>query len=265
MNKALLDPKIHITVLLVTVLSEYIGIKRITVGPGVMLFLPMLYALVITGALTIKRLGFFKREQSVAASPLITLSILFLVARIAVIIGPNIMTIIAAGPALLLQELGNLGTIFLALPVALLLGLKREAVGATHSIAREPNVALISEDYTLDSPEGLGVLGVYVIGTLFGAIFMGLFAGFLASTTPLHPYALAMASGVGSGSMMAASSGSLLALFPDMKDQIAAFAGASNLISTGSGLYVSIFVALPLTEWLYKKLEPVLGRKKSVE
>jgi len=74
-----------------------------------------------------------------------------------------------------------------------------------------------------------------------------------------------MASGVGSGSMMAASSGSLLALFPDMKDQIAAFAGASNLISTGSGLYVSIFVALPLTEWLYKKLEPVLGRNKSVE
>ena len=48
MNKALLDPKIHITVLLVTVLSEFIGIKRVTVGPGVMLFLPMLYALVIT-------------------------------------------------------------------------------------------------------------------------------------------------------------------------------------------------------------------------
>lgn len=265
MNKALLDPKIHLTVLIVTVLSEFIGTKRVTIGPGVMLFLPMLYALVITGMMTFKRFKFFTREQSVAASPLITLSILFLVARIAVIIGPNIMTIIAAGPALLLQELGNLGTIFLALPVALLLGLKRETIGATHSIAREPNVALISEKYTLDSPEGLGVLGVYVIGTLFGAIFIGLFAGFLASVTPLHPYALAMACGVGSGSMMAASSGSLIALFPEMKDQIAAFAGASNLISTGSGLYVSLFIALPMTEWLYRKLEPILGRKKKAE
>ena len=40
---------------------------------------------------------------------------------------------------LVCQEFGNLGTILVALPIALLLGFKREAVGMTHSIAREKN------------------------------------------------------------------------------------------------------------------------------
>lgn len=258
MRRVIFNPKIHCIVLLITVLAEFIGTRRLQIGPGVMLFLPMLYALVAAAVLTLKPIRMFSKEESASASPLITISIFFLIAKIAVVIGPNVKTIVQAGPALILQELGNLGTIFLALPVGLLLGLKRELIGATHSIAREPNLGLVSEKYGLDSPEGIGVLGVYVMGTLFGAIFLGLFAGFLATATPLHPYALAMACGVGSGSMMAASSGTLVHLFPEMKDQIITFAGASNLCSLGSGLYVSILIGLPLTEWLYKVLE---GRK----
>lgn len=208
----------------------------------------------------IAHLKLFNADESKVASPIITVSILFLVAKIAVTIGPNIKTILSAGPALILQELGNLGTALIGVPIAILLGLKRETIGATHSIGREPNVAIISEKYGLDSPEGRGVLGVYVVGTLFGAVFMGLFAGFLASVTPLHPYALAMACGVGSGSMMAASSGSLIALYPHLKDQITAFAGASNLATMADGVYATIFLALPMTHWMYWKLEPILGR-----
>lgn len=260
-RKGLLNPKIHCVVLLITVLAELVGVRKVQIGPGVMLFLPMLYALVAAALLTLRPIRLFSREDSASASPLITLSIFFLIAKIAVVIGPNVKTIVQAGPALILQELGNLGTIFLALPIGIVLGLRRELIGATHSIAREPNLGLVSERYGLDGPEGIGVLGVYVMGTLFGAIFLGLFAGFLATATPLHPYALAMACGVGSGSMMAASSGTLVHLFPEMKDQIVAFAGASNLCSPGSGLYVSILVGLPLTEWLYK----VLGGRKGGE
>ena len=70
----------------------------------------------------------------------------------------SLSTVIQAGPALLLQEIGNLGTIFLALPFALLLGLKREAIGATHSINRETNLALITDMYGPDSPEARGSL-----------------------------------------------------------------------------------------------------------
>ena len=134
------------------------------------------------------------------------------------------------------------------------LGLKRETIGAAHSIAREPNVALIGERYGLDSAEGRGVMGVYIAGTVFGTIFFGVMASFAAAYLPFHPYALAMAAGVGSASMMTAAVGSLSVMYPQMADQIAAFGAASNMLSGLDGLYMCIWMALPLTEWLYKKI-----------
>ena len=158
-----------------------------------------------------------------------------------------------ASPALILQEFGNLGTVLLGVPVAVYLGLKRETIGAAHSIAREPNVALIGEKFGLDSSEGRGVMGVYIAGTVFGTIFFGLMASVAASVLPIHPYALAMASGVGSASMMTAAVGSLVAMYPDMADQLAAFGAASNMLSGLDGLYMSVWLGLPMTEWLYKR------------
>lgn len=137
--------------------------------------------------------------------------------------------------------------------MAVLLGLKRETIGAAHSIAREPNVALIGERFGLDGSEGRGVMGVYIAGTVFGTIFFGLMASIASSTLPFHPYALAMAAGVGSASMMTAAVGSLSAMYPDMANQIAAFGAASNMLSGLDGLYMSIWMGLPMTEWLYKK------------
>ena len=63
-----------------------------------------------------------------------------------------------------------------------------------------------------------------------------------------------MASGVGSGSMMTAGVGSLAAMFPEMEEMITAFGVASNMLSGLDGLYMSLWVALPLSEWLYKKV-----------
>ena len=42
-----------------------------------------------------------------------------------------------------------------------------------------------------------------------------------------------------------------------MKDQILALAAASNMLSGLDGLYMSIWMGLPMTEWLYKKLYPL--------
>ena len=42
------------------------------------------------------------------------------IAKFGVGVGPNIEQIIAAGPALLLQKLGNVATVLIALPVAVL-------------------------------------------------------------------------------------------------------------------------------------------------
>lgn len=246
------DWRLHAIVFAIVCLTEFIGTHRFSVGPGVILLLPMLYAIII--GLILYFTPIIKEKQSKNAEPLIVLGVTLLIAKIGVIIGPSLPSLIEAGPALVLQELGNLGTILFALPVAILLGLKRESIGMTHSIAREPNVGLIMDKYGFNSPEGRGVMAIYIFGTVFGAVFMGLISGFLATLTPLHPLSFAMASGVGSGSMMAAASGSLIAAFPELETDIIAFAGASNLLSLSTGLYMSIFIGLPLTEKLYSFL-----------
>ncbi|WP_408007949.1 DUF3100 domain-containing protein [Pseudalkalibacillus sp. A8] len=251
------DWRLHAIVFVIVLLTEWIGIHQFSVGPGVILLLPMLYAILIGLALYFTPI--IKEKQSKNAEPLIVLGVTLLIAKIGVIIGPSLPQIIEAGPALLLQEFGNLGTIILALPLAVALGIKRESIGMTHSVAREPNVGLIMDKFGFNSPEGRGVMAIYIFGTVFGAVFMGLISGFLATLTPLHPYSFAMASGIGSGSMMAAASGSLVAAFPEMENNILAFAGASNLLSLSTGLYMSIFIGLPLTEKFYE----VLNKRKN--
>ncbi|MHC8517836.1 DUF3100 domain-containing protein [Sporosarcina sp. ITBMC105] len=246
------DWRLHAIVLGIVVITELIGTFKIPVGPGVILLLPMLYALVI--GLVLYFTPVVKEKQSKNAEPIIVLGVSLLLAKIGVIIGPSLPEVIAAGPALLLQELGNLGTILIALPVAVWLGLKREAIGMTHSIGREPNVGLIMDKFGINSPEGRGVMAMYIFGTVFGAVFLGLISGLLATLTPLSPLSFAMASGVGSGSMMAAASGSLIAAFPELESQIVAFSGASNLLSLSTGLWVSIFIGLPLTEKIYARM-----------
>ncbi|MGO4888230.1 DUF3100 domain-containing protein [Anaerobacillus sp. MEB173] len=255
------DWRLHGIVFAIVIITELIGTHSFTVGPGVVLLLPMLYAIIIGISLYFTPL--VKEKQSKNAEPLIVLGVTLLIAKIGVIIGPSLPQIIAAGPALLLQEFGNLFTIFIALPVAVLLGLKRESIGMTHSVAREPNVGLIMDKFGFNSPEGRGVMAIYIFGTVFGAVFMGLMSGFLATLTPLHPLSFAMASGIGSGSMMAAASGSLVAAFPHLENDIIAFAGASNLLSLSTGLYMSIFIGLPLTEKLYNMMTKRRDKKKN--
>ena len=232
--------KLHFIALCLVVISEYIGIVKFNLGKGVIALFPMLYAMIF-GVLT-KYLKIANEKDMEDAGSLVSVTLLLLMAKYGTTIGPSFPKIISASPALILQEFGNIGTVLLGVPVALFLGLKRETIGATHSIAREPNIAIIADKYGLDSP-----------GTVFGTVFIGLLASFLAAYTPLHPYSLAMASGVGSASMMTASVGALSTLYPDMADTIAAFGASSNLLSGLDGVYMSIWIALPLTEYLYKK------------
>lgn len=264
--KSMLDWRLHVVVVLASLLAEWIGILRFPLGPGTLLLLPLFYAFLIGIALNPHLFAgtdrIIPRRVSQAAGPIILIAILPFIAKFGSTIGPSIEQIIAAGPALILQELGNLGTMLLALPVAVLvLRMGREAVGATYSIAREPNIAIISDKYGLRSPEGIGIMGVYVVGTMFGTLYFALMAGYLASLDILDIRALAMACGVGSGSMVAACSGALAEAVPDMRDELLAFAGASNLLTYATGLYVSLFIALPVTEWLYQRLKGDASRE----
>ena len=260
------DWKIHVAAFIIVVICELIGISKIQVGPGVLLFLPMLYAMVIGGILSWPRLKLINLQQMNAASAILGLTTLMLVTKLGLIIGPSLVKLGSSGLALSLQEIGHfLGTVILGLPLAIFLGLGRESIGATFSIDREPNIAIIAEKYGMNSPEGRGVMSVYICGTLFGAVWLGLLAGYLAALNIFHPYALAMGSGVGSGSMMAAASGAIIAVFPDQSKEILMYAGASNLLTTIIGIYFCLFVSLPVTERLYKILSPIIGKDKDKE
>lgn len=260
--KVLQDWKIHLCAFIIVVICEMIGTRKVQMGPGVLLFLPMLYAMVLGGIISWPRLKLISLKEMNTATAVLTLTTFMLVTKLGVIIGPSLVKVAQSGLALSMQELGHfLGTVVLGLPLALLLGLGRESIGATFSIDREPNIAIIAEKYGLDSAEGRGVMSVYICGTLFGAVWLGLLAGYLAALKIFHPYALAMGAGVGSGSMMAAASGAIKAVFPDHANDILMYAGASNLLTTIIGIYFCLFVSLPVTEKLYKLLSPVLGRR----
>lgn len=257
--KSLLNPKLHILVILIVIISDTIGIHKISLGVGAMILLPLFYSFIIGVLLNPNVLKvsskIIDKVSLKSAITFVTISIMPFIAKFSIGIGPKINEIINAGPALVLQEVGNLATMLIAMPIAIVVfKMGRESIGATHSIAREPNIALISDKYGLNSPEGVGVMGVYVVGTLFGTLFFSLMASFLASLDIFSIKALAMGCGVGSGSMTAACSGALIAMKPEMEGTISAFAAASNVMTYATGLYMSLFIALPVAEKLYKLL-----------
>lgn len=253
MKKYFKDWRVHALCLALTLVAEFIGTRKFSFGPVSFSLLPMLYALILGMILGV--LKFIKPETMKTASPYIGISVMLLTVKMGASIGPNLGELIKAGPALILQEFGNLGTIFVAVPVAVLVfKMGRAAVGCSFSISREGSLAIIADLYGLDSPEGQGVMGGYITGTVLGTVFNGLMASLLISLNIFHPYALAMAAGTGSASMMSAALAPLVEAFPDMVEQVTAYASTSNMLSSVDGMYMGLFLAIPITNWLYKKL-----------
>ncbi len=226
--------KLAAVTLAIVAAAELVGPVQFSVGPGKVALLPMLWALLIAAVWGIAH----RRVPGVA--------------RVATAEQSFAGGLLNAGLLLFVVKLGL---------TALLLGIKREAVGATFSVGREGNLVIIGEKYGMASPEGRGVLAEYITGTVLGALFIAVLAGFIASLHVFDPRSLAMGAGVGSGSLMAAALGAIAAQQPaEMLPQLTAIAAASNLLTTVAGFYFTLFLSLPLCSWLYGKLEPVLGR-----
>lgn len=263
-KKYLLDWRAHVIALLFVLLAEAIGVIPIALGPVKFSLLPMLYVLVFGIVLGATKV--IPKQVMKQAAPCISIATMWLIVKLSATIGPNLQTIIQAGPALILQEFGNLGTIFLSVPIAVFVfKMGRQAVGAGFSNSREGSIALVGNMYGLDGPEGQGVMGAYMTGTILGAIFFSILSSIAVMTNLFHPYSLAMAAGTGSASMMAASVAPIIEAYPEMEQELSAFAASSNLLSTVDGLYMSLFLGIPLTNWLYKVLKGPERFKKAEE
>lgn len=265
--------KLMLTAFIIVVACEFIGEYTINIGPVALVLFPMLYAVVVGIIITPDLLGkkikalkecIAEKEINIAGD-VVGIALVLLGIKYGSTVGPNLAKIIEAGPAFIAQEFGHILAPIVALPLALLFGFKREAVGACSSISRETSLGVISEKYGINSPEGSGVLGTYLMGTVIGTIYFSIL-GSVSIYTGLHPYALGMATGVGSGSMMTAASAALtkvpeIAADPAMVDTILSYGATSNMMSSLTGLIFLVFITLPFTNKLYAILEPKLGRK----
>ena len=142
----------------VILIAEMIGIRAIMVRKVRIGFLPLVFALAITMLFAMKglRKGIIKKiysEENVKfAGKYLIIIMLPLMAKYGADVAPKLKDILSIGWIFLIQEIGNLGTIVLGLPVAVFIGLRREAIGSTLGLGREGELAYISEKYTLNSP-----------------------------------------------------------------------------------------------------------------
>ena len=268
--------KLMIITTLIVVICELIGEHTLKFGAVALILFPMLYAVIIgifiTPDLLGKKIKLLKKhvgqKEITLAGEFVGIALVLLGIKYGSTVGPNLAKIFEAGPAFIAQEFGHILAPIVALPLALLFSFKREAVGACSSISRETSLGVISEKYGINSPEGSGVLGTYLMGTVIGTIYFSVL-GSLSIYTGLHPYALGMATGVGSGSMMTAASAALtkvpeIAADPAMVETILSYGATSNMMSSLTGLVFLVFITLPLTNKMYAFLEPKIGRRKKV-
>lgn len=237
--------------------SEMIGMQVIQLGNIRVSVLPLVFAVLITMILGIPKIrkGIFKmvysKENISFAGKNLIFIMLPLMARYGADVAPRIDEILQIGWVFILQAAGNVGTILLGLPIALLLGLKRQSIGAVLGIGREGELAYISEKFGLNGEEGRGVLSMYLIGTLFGAIIFS-FIPPLLHAIGFDYRALAIGTGLGSASMMTAASSAIVALYPNMQESITSYAAAAQLVTSFIGTYVMVFLSIPLLNVMYR-------------
>ncbi len=246
--RKLLNWKLHLFAAVIIFISELIGVQKISV----LVFMPILYAIILGGIVSFPKFKILSTEDMDDASGIFPIALSLLLVKIGLGVGPNLPTLMQSGGTLLFQTLGHfLGIVILGLPVGLLVGLGREVIGGSYSLGREVNVAIIAEKFGLSSPEGRGVMGVFICGTMLGAMFCGIFMSLIVKLNIFHPFALALGAGTGSISMSAAMMSVILETFPQYAKEIEMYTGASNILTNVLGVYAALFVTLPLTVVLY--------------
>ena len=266
-KQLLSDWKFILIVLIASIIADVIGPITIPLWGAVKVTLmPLLYSMAIITVLYLwKGFSLVGPAQIPTGTLMLSISMIMLMSKLGASVGTSIQELIKQSVPLLMSNLADSMTFILALPVALLLGMKREAIGITFASSREAGLTVIESRYG-NKEEFAGVVTTYIVGTVFGSIVVSLFTSIFVSSGLFSLDAIAMAAGIGSAAMSTAAMGVLIEQFPAVQDTVSAFVVASNLISSALAVYVGLFVNLPLTEWYYKLLYPILhkdGRRKA--
>lgn len=247
--------KLHVSILLCCMISDKIGNIVIPLfGSVTIVLMPLLYAMALVTILyLIKPIKWISEKEVPLANNMLNTSFLLLAGYYGVLVAANYEAVIGASLPLLVQNIGDGFTCLIALPIAVLaFKMKRESVGITYANSREPGIALIEGKYGAESEEFRGVVGMYIVGTVFGPLVVSLLTSFFGTTGIFNKVSIAMAGGVGSSAMSSAAIGAMATIWPEDIESLTAFCSTSNLLSALIGTYLSIFLALPLANWLYK-------------
>jgi len=182
--------KVYVVALVLVILAELIGFVRWTpIDKLTILLVPFVHTIWLAVLFAPQAAGrwvkVYNLSDSAWAAGIILTATYPLMVRYGTLVGPNVPQLLKAGFALILQEAGNnWGAIVMAMPIGILMGLRREVIGACYSVAREPNLSLIADIYGLDTPEGRGVIGTYITGTVLGTAFFSIIGSVFALTAP---------------------------------------------------------------------------------
>ncbi|WP_122869701.1 DUF3100 domain-containing protein, partial [Pseudomonas viridiflava] len=120
--------KLYVWAAVILVIAESIGAISIPLGPGKVVLLPMVWALLLGAMIGIASrrmpgtIGIDHRTQLRSAS-ILQPALLIFIAKLGLVVGGSLPVVFASGWALVFQEFGHfVGTVILGLPVALMLG-----------------------------------------------------------------------------------------------------------------------------------------------
>lgn len=228
--------------------------------------MPVLWAVLMGAIIGVQKIKPMSGQSRAVSSVLLDVSIVLFLAALGVSVGPALSELTNIGPAIVLQEVGHiLGTVILALPVGVALGMGKMAIGATWAIDRESYLAYALQRFGVKSPIYRGVFSVWLLGSVFGAVFISILAGLLGGLGIFDARALALGLGLGSGSMMLGGVAALSVIYPEQAGEIMALAALANLVTNLVGFYAGVFLSLPMSQRLYKFWSRIFRRNDDGE
>lgn len=251
------DYRLHIAVIIISIIAELIGSINIEFGDFSMTLSPMIFSMIMMTVFYLVTKGKILNEDNARrASSMMSISVGLLIAKMGVSSGAALDQVLEAGIPIVLQNIGEGFSFILGLPIAMyVFKMGKEAIGMTFGVSRETNVAIISNKYGPDSPEFRGVMTNYITGTVFGVIVISLIVSVLLQMPFISEESIALATGIGSASMMAGGLGTLIEQVPEKAQTLEAYAALSNVISTAVSIYITLLIGLPLTERSYGFLD----------